>query len=98
MPSDVIRGYRWASYFQLRDLPSAIQATAVSSRRRRVSSDFASVTQVTYSRRCDGLKAVNAASAFLFWRTAAVKYAGGLTVGLGGTFRRETVTPSSLSV
>ncbi len=63
----------YRTYFQFRTLPSPIQATAVSSRRVRVSSPLASVIHSTYSRRWLSLKPSKVASAFLFCLSAASK-------------------------
>lgn len=84
-PSSSIRnrGRRWNAanrpahrfywYFQFRDLPVAIHSMAVLRRLARVSSRLAPVIHWTYSRRQLGLNASYAASAFLFFRSAARK-------------------------
>lgn len=61
------------TYFQFRILPSAIHVTAVSSRRFRVVSLFASVTHSTYSLRLLRLNPRNVVSAFGFFRSAFMK-------------------------
>jgi len=75
-------------YFQFRGLPSAIHFTAVSSRRCRVASCFASVTHAMYSFRLVGLNASKVASAFGLRRRAAMKHAGTVIL-FGGQVRHR---------
>ena len=70
-------------YFQLRCLPSLIQSMAVAMRLSRVSSRLASAIHSMYSRLQLGLKAANAAEAFLFALSALLNSAGASGAGAG---------------
>src|SRR5262245_20391199 len=61
------------AYFQFLTMPSAIHATAVSSRLARVASALASVTHSTYSFLWLWLNPSKAAFAFAFFRMAFMK-------------------------
>src|SRR5687767_3534340 len=84
-------------YFQLRGLPSAIHATAVSSRRCRVSSVLASTIHSMYSRLWLGGNAPNAARALALRRSAATRAAGVSSGGFVPRGVRAIFTPLSFS-
>src|SRR4030095_4127315 len=73
---DALERRYFLSYFHMRCLPSLIHSIAVASRRCRVASVFASVSHWMSSRLWLGLKSSNVAFAFLFFASAARRYAG----------------------